>query len=172
MNQLIQFSKDGTAVDLSSHPSMLALLHAQDRFFKHIEAQKEQIETEIGELDERESLYLEIGQPVQGIRAKRTRRRTELENLEKQESAGRAGYLEVPNMGGEVIESNETESRSWWHENLPADTPLDVVRAIAHAQKAGVFDEFQIFKPPPRSGADPIIVGVAGGAVFYVGSWR
>lgn len=171
MNTMITLLKDKQQIDLSEHPSLLALLHAQQRLITGIEDEISKINSEIESLQERQRLYESIGQRTVSIKATITRRKKQIAALQSQNNAASAGYVEVPDMGGEVLKTNEIKEPQWWHETLPPDTPIDVVRALKHAQDKGLFDEFRVFKPA-RQGTDPIVVGVAGGATFYIGSWR
>lgn len=171
MNYQITLHKDGAPVTLEDHPSLLALVHAQSRMVEGLREQIKEQSVLLASLKERKELYKQIGTRTQGVANKISRTSRRKRELTAQLAAAESGYIEVPDMGGREVRTHESDDETWWTETLPADVPMDVVRALAHAQEQGVFDSFRIYRPASE-GTDPMIVGIAGGATFYVGSWR
>lgn len=167
--QLVLY-RNGQPIDLNEHPSLLASLHASDRAIKGIDERIHEIGAEVAELQEREQLHKDLGLSVKAVRAMITRRNGEMEQLLRRRAAHEKNYLEVPDMGGRWLPLGEDAERMRFN---PIDTsvPLDVLRALKHAKDSGIFDDFRVYEPA-RTSTDPMIVGLAGGAAFYIASWR
>lgn len=175
MESIQLYDKDGRGVDLASHPSLLALCHAQNRSLNDARDLLRDLEIQMDDLAEREKILLSLGQSVQGVRSRKTRMITRINETKLRIRAYEANYIEVPNPAGDAVyvDGTSTDLGEWqWGDQLPSDTPTDVLRAIKHAKDLGVFEEFRIAKPRGKVKVDPMVYGVAGGACFYVGSWR
>lgn len=166
-NLQIVLKKNGEPVDLASHPSLLAMLHATNRAVVSIEAQIHEKEQQIEELREAITLREDMKMPVRGTKALLTRRFNEVEKLRRRRDAHEDNYLEVPRQNGIPVDIDGED----WGDSLPSDLPLDVLRALKHAYDGQVFDNFQVYYPT-MPGVDPMLVGIAGDAAFYVASWR
>lgn len=162
-------------VSLNEHPSLLALLHAQSRGMEQAINEIKALEAEIEELEERASLLEKLGQQTRGTRQRTTMRRRQIDRVRQRLAAYESNYIEVPNPAGDAVSvsGTATDMGHWmWGEELPPDTPLDVLRALNHAKEQGLFEEFRIMLPKGKVKVDPMIYGVAGGACFYVAGWR
>lgn len=173
MSDLVLY-RDGQPIDLNEHPSLLASLHASDRAITEIDDEIAEIEARREELTERIELHEAIGLPAKGPKSVRTRLGHRMGGLKRRRQAHQKNYLEIPDMGGDLLKIGENP---WGHrrwdprENLSTSVPLDVLRALKHAKEQDIFDEFRLYAPFD-TGGDPVIVGVAGGATFYIASWR
>lgn len=172
----IQLLKGDQVIDINQHPSLLALLHAMNRGIESSIAEIDNLEREAIDLKEREKLLLSLGQSVRGVRSRMTRNHNRNSLVRQRLKAYRANNIEVPNPAGFLLNIEDTETDIPWilGQNLPSDTPLDVLHALAHAKDKEIFTEFRIALPDRTSGSnrDPMIYGVAGDACFYVASWR
>jgi len=171
----IQLRKGDEVIDLNEHPSLLALMHAQQRGVESSIEEIEDISNEIDELREREQMLGDLGQSVKGIRMMIGRRNRQIRLIRERLLAYKANYIEVPDPDGRIlsIEDTITHEGDWiWGDQLPNDTPIDALRALKHAKDKGIFQEFRIMLPERRRRRDPMIYGIAGDACFYVASWR
>lgn len=166
MSELVLL-KDNQPIDLNQMPSLLAALHANSRAVVSTQDEITQTKLEIAELRERLTAYVDLGVPTKGVLSALTRRERRIEELECRLEAHEAHYIEVPDLGGVQIKMDDGR----WGHRLGTDVPMDVVRALQHARDSGLFDEFRIYTPTSRR-RDPMIVGAAGDAVFYIASWR
>jgi len=165
---MIVLYQDGQALELNEHPSLLGLIHAGHRALNACNKDIKSLTDRLHDLEVKLELYPTIGMSVKGLKATVTRTKNRIQAIRSEMEAIKAHYVEVPMLDSRFLESHEFQGAS-----LPSDTPVDVVRALAHAKKKNLFDEFRIVLPTPSStGRDPMIVGVAGNRHFYVASWN
>jgi hypothetical protein len=163
----IELRKEGEPINLNEYPSLLAMLHARQRALRALDEEIEKTEASLVEKTEALQIKERLGMRVQGLRGAITRAEGKLERLARQRDAIEANYLEVPRLPASWLEIAGNK----WGEALPNDVPLDVLKALEHAYESDLFDEFLIYLPEER-GRDPMIVGIAGDAYFYIASWR
>lgn len=183
-SQLVLF-KRGQPVDLNQHPSLLAGLHATSRALVSIDEEIRELQQEMAEQTERAEMMEDLGMSTKGPNTAITRCQTKIDHLQKRRSAHEAFYIEFPDLGGAELDVAGTDVTEWFAsgrrytraQDLANDVPMDVLRALKHARDQGIFDQFRLYHPGMAQGrstyqGDPVIVGQAGDAVFYIASWR
>lgn len=169
----IELMRGGQPIDLNQYPSLLALVHARQRALDAIDTEIADLEQRISEREEDVELREDMGMATQGLKGTITRWRNRIAALEDEQAAHEANYLQIPADREARRIALDYDDDMRWAISLPSDVPLDVMRALHHAYNQCLFDSFVLYLPRARGrGSDPIIAGIAGGAHFYIASWR